>query len=175
MAMTGAEEAALDPMDRPIFRARLVAHRSLSRRGRKVLVVFFALGSALASLPFFMMGAWPVVGFFGLDVALLWGALALNARGARAYEDVVVTPLEVRLAQISEKGGRRDWRFSTLWSRLRRRSDDEFGVLHLYLDHRGQSVEIARVLGPPEKEDFAQALTGALAEAKRGPVYDHPH
>jgi uncharacterized membrane protein len=160
-----APDASADP---PLFAARLTPHRSLDAAGRGRLVAVFALVSALVSLPFVLRGAWPVVGFYGFDVFALWLALRLNARGARAYEDVVVTAYEVRLAQVSARGDRRDWRFAALWSRLRRAADEEFGLLRLYVEHRGRSVEIARVLGPDEKRTFADALQEALNRAQRG-------
>ena len=62
----------LHPTDQPFYRATLWPHRSLSRAGFRVFMIVVALVSTFASLPFFIMGAWPVVGFFGLDVLLLY-------------------------------------------------------------------------------------------------------
>ena len=160
-----------DPAARALLYVRLTSHRSLGARGRAWLLGLFALASGAVSLAFFLMGAWPVVGFFGLDVALLWWALRVCARGAAAYEEVKVTPLELSLAQVDDAGVRRDWRFNPFWSRLDRREDSEFGLLHLFVAHRGQRVEIARVLGPGEKAEFADTLAAALAQARRGPSY----
>lgn len=160
-----------DVATRPLLDARLTSHRSLDARGRARLLWFFAMGSAAVSLPFYFMGAWPVIGFYGLDVLALWWALKINARSARAYEEVRVTPIELALTQVDDAGARREWRFNPFWSRLSRREDEEFGLLHLFVAHRGQSVEIARVLGPGEKADFADALAAALAQARRGPDY----
>jgi uncharacterized membrane protein len=158
-----------DAADREIFAARLSPHRSLSRRGLRWLVGLFAATSAAVSLPFFLMGAWPVVGFFGLDVALLWWALRVSNDEARSYEEFRLTALELRLAQVSARGRRAEWRFNPFWTRLERQDDEDFGVLHLALAHRGERIEIARCLGPMEKADFAGALSRGLAEARRGP------
>jgi uncharacterized membrane protein len=159
------------PADRELFAARLSPHRSLSPAGVRVLLILFAAVSAAISVPFFLMGAWPVVGFFGLDVAVLWLALKLNADAARAYEDIRLSALSLDLAQVSARGRRREWRFAPLFTRLERREDEEFGVLRLDVASRGQRVEIARCLGPAEKAEFARALGGALVEARRGPRY----
>lgn len=157
------------PADRELFSARLSPHRSLTPAGVRLLLILFAAVSAAVSLPFLLMGAWPVVGFFGLDVLALWWALKLNADAARAYEEVRVTALELSLAQVSARGRRAEWRFHPFWTRLERRADEEFGLMHLDLASRGARVEIARCLGPAEKADFADALSRALAEARRGP------
>lgn len=166
----GAEDAARAAL-RPFFNVRLTSHRSLDARGRFWLLAAFAATSCAVSIPFFLMGAWPVAGFFGLDVALIYWALRVSARSARAYEEVRVSPIELTLAQVSDRGERRDWRFNPFWSRLTRREDEEFGLLHLFVAHRGESVEIARVLGPGEKAEFAEALAAALAQARRGPTF----
>lgn len=160
-----------DPATRPILHVRLTAHRSLDARGRARLLAFFALVSGAVGALFYAMGAWPVAGFFGLDVALLWWALRRSAHSANAYEEVKVTPVELSLAQIGDDGRRRDWSFNPCWSRLDRRADEEFGLLHLVVAHRGQRIEIARVLGPAEKAEFADVLVGALAQARRGPLF----
>lgn len=166
------ERPAVDPAQRPFLHVRLTSHRSLGPRGRLWLLVFFALVSTGVSIPFFLMGAWPVAGFFGLDVAALWWAMRVCVRSARAYEEVVVTPLELALAQIDDSGARRDWRFNPFWSRLDQRRDEEFGLMHLFVAHRGQRVEIARVLGPGEKAEFAETLGAALAQARRGTIHN---
>ena len=38
------------------------------------------------------MGAWPVVGFFGLDILLIQFAFRLNYRAARAAEEISLDP-----------------------------------------------------------------------------------
>ena len=161
-----------DPTNRPIFERRLRPHRSLSQRGFWILMGAFAAAMAASSLPFLLLGAWPVVGFMGLDVLLLYGAFRANFRAARAYEDVCVTPLELTVAKVSAKGAKREWRFNPSWVRLEREDMEEFGTQRLALASRGRQVEIASFLGPYAKADFADGLTRALSEARRGPRFD---
>jgi len=123
------------------------------------------------SLPFVLFGAWPVAGFMGLDVALLYLAFRVNFRAARAYEDVRVTPLELLFAKVTAAGARAEWRFHPAWVRLVREDHAEFGLLHLSLQSRGKSIEVAKFLGPAEKAGFAAKLSQALSEARRGPRF----
>src|SRR5882724_5138615 len=55
-----------------LFSAVVTPHRSLSRAG--FLIVMAALGgiSFVAGTAFLLLGAWPVFGFFGLDVLLVY-------------------------------------------------------------------------------------------------------
>lgn len=160
-----------DPIARRILSVRLYPHRSLTRRNFHILLMLFAMASFATTVPFMIIGAWPVVGFMGLDVALFYFAFRANFRAARAYEDVRVTPLELLLAKVSPKGTRAEWRFNPSWVHLHKEDHEEFGVLKLALISRGQSVEIGHFLGPAEKARFAEGLTRALVEARRGPRF----
>ena len=63
-----------DPtLDQPtLFSARVTPHRSLNRTGFTVLMAFVGVVSFVAGIAFYLMGAWPVLGFFGLDVLLIY-------------------------------------------------------------------------------------------------------
>ncbi len=160
-----------DPAQERLFEARLVPHRSLTRRAVRIVMSVFALVSAASSIPFVIVGAWPVAGFIGLDVALLYLAFRASFRAARAYEDILVTPLELLFAKVTAAGARSEWRFHPAWVRLDRQEHEEFGLQRLSLHSRGHTVEVARFLGPDAKARFASHLTRALAQARRGPRF----
>jgi uncharacterized membrane protein len=165
--MTSGKPAT--PHDAPVFDAVLTPHRSLGRRGFVLLLGAVGTLSTLMSVPFYLMGAWPVVGFFGLDVALLYLFFRLNFRDGRRRERVVLTYLNLLVSHIDPRGRVRQWRFNPAWVRLEREVHAEFGVMRLALVQRPQTLEIASFLGAEEKQDFADALGRALAEARRGP------
>src|SRR5215471_3387508 len=153
-----------------LFSAVVTPHRSLSQTG--FLIVMMAVGgiSFVAGVVFLLLGAWPVFGFFGLDVLLVYWAFRTNYRAAAAFEEVTVTASELRVRQVSHRGKACEWSFNPLWVRLDRESHEEFGLEHLFLVSRGRRLPIASLLGPHEKESFAVALGAAIGEAKRGPT-----
>lgn len=156
-------------MDAAVFDAVLTPHRSLGRRGFRLLLLAVALASTAMSIPFYLLGAWPVVGFFGVDVALLYVMFKINYRDARLFERVTLTPVALRVSRVARRGRRLEWRFNPLWVRLARQEHEEFGLLRLALVQRGDEVEVARCLGAAEKADFANAFARALAAVRRGP------
>ena len=160
-----------DGYDARLLSARLTPHRSLGPRGFRILLIAVGFVSLVWSLPFVVMGAWPVAGFMGLDVALVYFAFRASYRAARAYEDILVTPLELSLAKVSARGARREWRFSPSFVRLERQEHEEYGVMRLDLVSRGRRVEVAGFLGPDAKADFARDLSQALHKARRGPRF----
>ena len=170
--MTASNDFDQD-IDQPkLFSARLTPHRSLNRTGFLVLMGFIGAVSFIAGVAFWLMGAWPVVGFFGLDVLVIYWAFRINFRSADATEDIVVTPSELRVRRVSHRGRLIEWSFNPLWVQLEQTGDPEFGIERLYLVSRGRRVSIAQVLGPDEKASFAKALLAALQLARRGVSYN---
>jgi uncharacterized membrane protein len=162
------------PPEDVVFHAVLYPHRSLGARGVRLLLCVVGAVSTLMSIPFYLLGAWPVVGFFGVDVALLYVCFRLNYRDARREERVMLTYVRLLVSRIDPRGRRHEWRFNPLWVRLTREEHDEFGLMRLALVERQNEVEVARFLGAAEKADFADAFQRALAQARRGPVSATP-
>jgi len=153
-----------------IFSAVITPHRSLGRTGFLVLMLCIGVLSFVSGMLFLSIGAWPVFGFLGLDVLLIYWAFRANFRAARAYEVVTVTACELTVRKVSHRGGVREWTLNPLWVRLDRIVHEEFGIERLFLVSRGRRLPIAAFLGPDEKASFARALSTALGEAKRGPT-----
>jgi uncharacterized membrane protein len=153
-----------------LFSATITPHRSLGGVGFFVLMGVVSIVSFAAGMVFLLMGAWPVFGFFGLDVLLIYWAFRINYRRALAYEEVMVTATELRVRKVSHRGRVAEWTLNPLWVRLERVAHEEFGIERLFLVSQGRRVSIASCLGPDEKASFAGALSTALSEAKRGPT-----
>jgi uncharacterized membrane protein len=151
-----------------VFHARITPHRSLGARGLFILFSTLVALTAFISVPFYLVGALPVVGFLGLDVLLLWVAFSVSNARTRACEELVVTYAELMVRRVSWKGHAREWHFNPLWVKIRTEEHAEFGMQRLTLVEGQRGVELAQVLGAEEKADFAGALRSALSEAKRG-------
>jgi uncharacterized membrane protein len=162
-----------DPESQPeLFSALLTPHRSLNRTGFLVLMAILSVVSFAAGLAFLLMGAWPVFGFFGLDVLVIYWAFRINFRRARASEEIRVTPSELRVRRVSHRGHVVEFVLNPLWVQLDQKIHAEYGIEKLYLLSKGRRVAIASFLGPDEKASFAKALTAALQAARRGPSYN---
>ncbi|WP_213735785.1 DUF2244 domain-containing protein [Bradyrhizobium sp. dw_411] len=169
--MTAGNE--FDPQAQPeLFSALLTPHRSLNSTGFLVLMGFLSAVSFAAGVAFWLMGAWPVFGFFGLDILAIYWAFRVNFRRARATEEISVTPSELRVRRVSHRGHVVEFVLNPLWVRLDRKTHAEFGIERLTLVSKGRRFTIATFLGPDEKASFANALTDALQAARRGVTYN---
>ena len=151
-----------------LFSALLTPHRSLGSVGFFVLMSIVAVVSFVGGVVFFLVGAWPVGFFFGLDALLIYWAFRVNYRTADAYEQVTVTPSELRVKKVTHRGKVSEWSLNPLWTQLHRETHEDFGLLRLSLVSRGRKLSVGTFIGPAEKESFAAALSAAIGEAKRG-------
>lgn len=165
--MTGDNDPGPEPT---LFCATLTPHRSLGPNGFVVLMAAVTVVSFIAGVAFLIAGAWPVFGFFGLDVVLIYWAFKANYRAAAAYEQVMVTPTELKVLKVNPRGKAREWSLNPVWVRLERDVHPEFGVQRVFLTSRGRNLTIGNFLTPDEKDSFSTALLAALNEAKRGPT-----
>lgn len=125
-----------------------------------VCMVSFGTG-----LFFYLLGAWPVIGFMGLDVALIYAAFRLNFRALRLYETVDLTEDALTVTRVAPSGRSQSWSFNPYWVRLRLaprigRSSE------LSIASHGKRLVFASFLTDDEREDFASALSSALSSAR---------
>jgi uncharacterized membrane protein len=168
MAGSKATFEAEERLEQPVFSAVIRPHRSLSPQGFRIVMTLLCLVSVVASLPFVIMGFWPVAGFFGLDFLGLYIAFRVSYRQGEAFELLELTPIRLLFRKVSPRGEVKDWQFNPLWTRLEHEVDEEYGMQQLSLTSRNEHVVIARDLSPPERETLAEALGRALADVKRG-------
>jgi uncharacterized membrane protein len=153
--------------DPTLFEATLKPYRSLSRAGFIAVMAVLAGTSFAAGTAFVIMGAWPVFGFLGLDVALVWWAFRANYRQARAYENIRLTANRLCVRQVSASGEAREREFNPRWVRLETTRDDDFGMMRVALVSRGVPLVVGAFLPTVHKEQLAHSLGAALAVAKR--------
>ncbi|WP_209087718.1 DUF2244 domain-containing protein [Agrobacterium tumefaciens] len=162
------EERNVDTLnDQPIFAAELVPHRSLGRRGFRLLLLFSGLACLVYGGFFFATGAWPIGLFFGFDFLLLYVAFRANYRAAKAREEVSVSRTSLSIRKFSPAGRMVEHRFNPFWARFRVRRHDEIGIVSMHVTGEGRATDIGSFLNPDDRESFAKAFGSALATVRR--------
>ena len=158
------------PTEPPIFSTVLRPYRSLSPRGFGILMGAIGACTFAIGLSFWLLGAWPVVGFCGLDLLLIQLAFHLNYRAARASEEISLTRERLSVTKISPAGIAVETDFNPYWARLEVDRHPEIGVTGVHITSHGRRLDVARFLGPRERENFATALAAALARVRALPA-----
>ena len=148
--------------------AVLHPHRSLPPQGFLILMGVFGVVSFVTGIMFATMGAWPVLGFFGLDVLLFYWAFRLSYRSGRLREIVRVTRHQVTVQRVQPDGRRKTWSFEPAWSRVELLEPEEHHCRLILASGRRQ-LTIGEFLPPEERVAFAETLRSALRAARTYP------
>lgn len=154
-------------LETPLFTAILRPHRSLSPKGLSWVIGLTSLAGLLISLPFFFMGAWPIVGFMGLDVVMIALAFRINAAEGRNEEQIFLSRIHLLIRNLNWRGEVREAEFNPRWSKLEREDHPEFGLERLSVVQGRTRQEVARCLGREDRAEFCEVFSRALAQAKR--------
>jgi len=149
-----------------VFEALLTPNQSLGRKGFLLVMGALALLSFCAGVVFLSVGAWPVIGFLGLDVLLLFFAFRANFRHARRFERVTLTRDSLLVEQVNHYGRRRAFRMRPAFVRVELEEPAEPDT-PLYLALGSKRLAIGGFLAAQDRADFARALRTALSEARR--------
>lgn len=148
------------------FRAVLTPHRSLSPRGFLIFMAVLAAVSFATGLVFAWIGAWPVLGFFGLDVAIVYVAFRLNYRSGRLYETVEVMPQTTTIQRVHPSGKTETYEFQSYWARVLLATGVD-GRSTLRVASHGREIVFGGFLTDDERASLADELRVALRAARQ--------
>jgi uncharacterized membrane protein len=136
-------------------------YRSLPPKGFAILMAVLGGASVLGGIFWVSRGAWPVVGFFGLDVLLVYIAFRVSYRSARLSERVCLTEKSFTVERVTARGEGRRWQFEPAWLRVVLRETDEDRNELIVASH-GRAVTVGSFLAPAERRRLAASLQDAL-------------
>lgn len=150
------------------FDAVLHPNRSLGERGFMLLMAALAAVSFAGGVVFVSVGAWPVMGFLGLDVLLIYVAFRASYRSGRLVETVRLTDAALEVRRIDAYGRAAAWRVPPNWAKVELDNPGEHDC-RVTLRSHGQSVVLGAFLSPRERRELAAALGAALARQRSRP------
>jgi uncharacterized membrane protein len=159
-----------DPQTQTVhWQTVLRPHRSLSPKGFHILMLSLAAVSMTAGVLFVSIGAWPVCGFFGLDVLLVYLAFRVSYRRGRMSEVLRLQGGDLTVERIGSRGECRHWRMQAFWLRVTLIEAAD-GSNRLLVTTHGRSLPIGGFLSPVERRHLAQELDAALRRWKALPA-----
>jgi len=150
--------------------SRFVLHPYRSLGPRPFLILMMAMGivSFIMGCVFVSIGAWPVMGFFGLDVTLVYWAFKLNYRSGRMVEVIDLDRELLKLTRIHPSGRQEAFEFNPYWARVKLLGQGTGRRTSLRLAAQGREVAFGAFLTDDERHEVADALTGALLISRGG-------
>ena len=154
----------MDTGNSKAWQATLTPHRSLTRQGFLALMLIVVAVNLVVGGLFVALGAWPVAGFAGLDILIIWWAFRANFADARQMEQISITDHELILDKLRKDKAQEQQRFVRRWVRVELEEDRERELIgRLLLVSGGWRVPVGEFLAPEERKTLAEALKSALA------------
>ena len=150
-----------------LWSVTLTPHRSLNRSGFLVLFGLVVFINAVMAIFFLVLKAWPVFGFLGVDVALVWFAFRANENSAQQSERIVIEGDDLRLIKQRPKKQVVEQSFNRRWTKVLLEYDDAREIVgRMFLVSHGKRTEIASFLGADERRSLANELNAVMTSPK---------
>ena len=151
---------------KPLFAATLTPHRSLTPMGRRVVIGLVAALALIPGMIFYLAGAWPVVGFMGLDVLAIWAALTISMNRGKVHEVLTLWPGALELKKVDAKGREEVLSFAPASIRFLVDRDFNERVTALWLKDQDSKVPLGAFLSPDEMASLSKVFGTALRKAR---------
>jgi uncharacterized membrane protein len=145
--------------DSPPFVHLSVPNRSLGPRARRWCLAAIGGTTLVVAFGATLLGAWPVMPFAGLEVALLWLAFRIVQRHDGDFERIEIGGGQLRLESRDARSethlvAQREWARVVMKERGRRCT--------LGLAYAGKTVPLGRLLSDDGRRELAQQLRGKV-------------
>lgn len=145
-------------------------HRSLSPKGFRILMIVLGGLMFTIGMIFFLMGAWPVVGFLGLEILVVWAFFRMNYKSAQQQEKITADPATFRIERIKPNGETAieelpsPWLKAELEPSLPKKSGQP---QRLVVKSHGRRAEIGPFLHASEKQELLPEINALLNKVQR--------
>ena len=144
-----------------VFDVVLHPYASLTPLSFLMFMIGLTTLSCLVGLTFVTLGAWPVFGFFCLEVLIIFLAFKYNYRNAKRRETIKLTKNSITVESFGPTGIKKIWKSQTYWLKVEYSSSTSPGG-KLTLRSHGKVIEIGSFLAPSEKRGFGARLQNEL-------------
>ena len=143
----------------------VLPYRSLSKKGFRnlmliVSLVFFGIG-----VFFWYIGAWPVFGFLGLDVWLLYYAFKINYKDGEIIERLKIQKENFVITRNFPSGTEQKWNLEPYWTKVQIESP-RINQYNLIVKSKEKAVLIGSFLNHYDKKKLMKKIEEALDSYK---------
>ena len=150
-------------MSKLLLNITILPYRSLSKRSFRNLMlivcfIFFSIG-----VFFWSLGAWPVFGFLGLDVILLYLAFKINYKSGEIFENLKLFNSNLLVTRSFPSGKSQSWSLEPYWTRVEI-SKNFPNDQKLVLKSKDKVVLLGSFLNLNDKKKLMKKINEALKE-----------
>jgi len=152
----------------PLLDLTLRPYRSLSPRGFWWLMALLCAVSFAGGVVFYAIGAWPVIGFLGVDVFLVWLAFKASYAGARRYERIVLHEDRLEIERVDPWGKIAHETWQPYWLKVDLAARPGHAAAVRLTSH-GKTTWLGGFLPIDQREPLARQIDAALRSLRYSP------
>ena len=147
--------------NKKLYEISLYPYRSLNKTGFFILMFALGLISFIAGIIFMLKGAWPVFGFFGLDVLLVYIFFKINFKSGKKKEIIILTKNQLIIEVYNSKKILKKHYLDANWLKINlTKLKNEMSKLQI--SSKNKSIIVGSFLRHQEKNDVIYSLEKAL-------------
>ncbi len=135
-------------------------HRSLSKKGFKILMLIVTILCLTGGIIFWFLGAWPVFGFFGLDIVLIYIAFKVSYRRGEIYERLSIVSEKFKISRGFPSGKLQEWELNPYWAKVELITQNK--NTQLLIRSGDKVVSIGSFLNQVAKENLKDTISKSI-------------
>ena len=147
--------------NKKLYEISLYPYRSLNKTDFFILMFALGLISFIAGIIFMLKGAWPVFGFFGLDVFLVYVFFKLSFKSGEEFEVINLTKKKLIIEKYKLKKIIRTYVFDANWIKIKILNPKSH-TNKLQISSKNKSLIVGSFLRPDERIEVFQNIQNAL-------------
>ena len=152
-------------MDNSFLDITVLPYRSLSKKGFRYLMIIVAAIFFSIGIFFWIIGAWPVFGFLGIDVFLLYYAFKINYKNGEIFENLKLLKKNLHITRNFPSGKVQSWDLEPYWTKVEM-SSSHSPTQNLIIKSRDKVVMIGSFLNFKDKKKLMKKINEALEKYK---------
>ena len=152
-------------MEKTFLDITVLPYRSLSKKGFRNLMFIVSLIFFLVGVFFWYIGAWPVFGFLGLDVLLLYYAFKINYKSGEIFETVKIIQQNLLITRNFPSGKIQSWDLEPYWTKAEILKENSHNH-NLVIKSENKVVMIGSFLNFKDKKQLMKKINEALKQYK---------
>ena len=147
--------------NKKLYSITLKPYRSLNKIGFITMMVVLSGFSFITGIIFMKKGAWPVFGFFGLDILLVYIFFRLSYKSGKEFEVINLTKKKLIIKKYKEKKIIKTYILDANWVKIQIQNPLEHSS-KLQVSSKNKSIIIGSFLRLDEKIEVLQNIENAL-------------
>ena len=142
----------------------VLPYRSLSKKGFKYLMIWVTSIFLGIGIFFWKIGAWPVFGFLGLDVLMLYYAFKINYKSGEIFENLRLLDKKFEITRCFPSGKQQTWDLEPYW--LKAEITGERNNKNLIIKSKEKIVLVGSFLNINDKKKLLKKIEEAIEKYK---------